>query len=122
MAEFDWVTIRGNIPSKSNCYRIITLRGHGSLCKTKALKEYEDTFFMQCGHYRNLNIDKYFEYHVKVFYPSMRSDLDNHCKIALDAMQKASVIKNDNLCVKIVAEKFIDKVNPRIEFKLITIE
>jgi Holliday junction resolvase RusA-like endonuclease len=40
----------------------------------------------------------------------------------LDAMQKANVITNDNKCVKIVAEKFIDKVNPRIEFKLVTID
>ena len=31
-------------------------------------------------------------------------------------------IKNDNLCVKIVAEKFIDKDNPRVEFKIVTIE
>ena len=30
--------------------------------------------------------------------------------------------KNDNLCVKVVAEKFIDKANPRVEFKIMTIE
>lgn len=120
--DYGWQTILANTPSKSNCYRIITLSGHGSLCKTKALKDYENTFFMQCGKYRNLNIDSMFEYHAKVYYPSMRTDLDNHCKIVLDAMQKAKVITNDNKCVKIVAEKFIDKDNPRLEFKLITIE
>ena len=31
-------------------------------------------------------------------------------------------IKNDNLCVKIVAEKFVDKENPRVEFKIVTID
>lgn len=31
-------------------------------------------------------------------------------------------IKNDNLCVKVVAEKFIDKGNPRVEFKIVTID
>lgn len=120
--DYGWQTISGNCPSKSNCYRIVTLNGHGSLAKTKALKDYETTFFMQCGKYRNLNIDNLFEYHCKVYYPSMRTDLDNHCKIVLDAMQKAKVITNDNKCVKIVAEKFIDKENPRIEFKIITID
>lgn len=120
--DYGWQTILGNTPSKSNQYRIITLSGHGSLAKTKALKEYEDSFYMQCGKYRNLNIDTFFEYHCKVYYPSMRTDLDNHCKVVLDAMQKAKVITNDNKCVKIVAEKFIDKENPRIEFKLITID
>lgn len=34
----------------------------------------------------------------------------------------AKTISNDNRCVKIVAEKFIDKDNPRIEFKIVTIE
>ena len=29
---------------------------------------------------------------------------------------------NDNLCVKIIAEKFVDKENPRIEFKIVTID
>ena len=33
--------IRGKIPSKSNCYKIITINGHSSLEKKKALKEYE---------------------------------------------------------------------------------
>ncbi len=120
--DYGWQTITGNCPSKSNCYKIITLSGHGSLAKTKALKEYEDTFYMQCGKYRNMKIDTFFEYHCRVFYPSMRTDLDNHCKVVLDAMQKAKVITNDNKCVKIVAEKFIDKDNPRIEFKLVTID
>lgn len=120
--EYEWQTIMGNTPSKSNCYRIITLGGHGSLAKTQKMKDFENSFFMQCGIYRNLNIDKYFEYHCKVFYPSMRSDIDNSLKIQLDCLQKTKTIKNDNLCIKVVAEKFIDKEKPRIEFKIITIE
>ena len=120
--EYQWQTIKGNTPSKSNAYRIITLAGHGSLAKSKALKDYENSFFMQAGGYRNLNIDKYFEYYCKVYYPSMRSDIDNSLKIQLDCLQKCKAIKNDNLCVKVVAEKFIDKDNPRVEFKIVTID
>ena len=120
--DYGWQTIISTVPSKSNCYKVVTLMGHGSLAKTKALKEYENTFFMQCGKYRNLNIGGYFEYHCKVYYPSMRSDLDNSLKIQLDCLQKTKTIKNDNLCVKIVAEKFVDKKNPRIEFKIVTID
>lgn len=120
--DYGWQTILGNCPSKSNCYKVITINGHASIAKTPPLKKWEDSFFMQCGKYRDLKIDQFFEYHCKVFYPSMRTDIDNHCKIVLDAMQKAKVITNDNKCVKIVAEKFIDKDNPRIEFKLVTID
>lgn len=112
----------GNVPSKSNCYRIITLGGHASLAKTSSLKAFESAFYMQCGKYRNLNLSGHFEFYCRVFYPSMRSDIDNSLKIQLDALQAAKAIKNDNLCVKVVAEKFIDKVNPRVEFKIVTIE
>ena len=120
--DYGWQTVLKQVPSKSNSYRIITLGGHVSLAKTSALKDFESAFYMQCGNYRNLNIDKYFEFYAKVYYPSMRSDIDNSLKILLDSSQKAKVIKNDNLCVKVVAEKFVDKENPRVEFKIVTID
>lgn len=122
MTNMEWQTILGNTPSKSNCYRIVNISGHGSLAKTKALKEYEDKFFIQCDKYRNRNIQGYFEIEIRVYYPSERSDLDNSLKIVLDCLQhKSKAIKNDNKCVKIIAEKFLDKNNPRIEFMLKTI-
>lgn len=111
-------TIHGNCPSKSNCYKVINLNGHASLSKTKALKDYENRFYIQCDKYRGAGITGYFELHVKVFYPSQRSDLDNSLKIILDCLQRVKAIGNDNKCVKIVAEKYLDKLNPRIEFEL----
>ena len=116
-------TIHGNTPSKSNCYKIITLgskeRRYSSLGKTKVLKTYEDQFFIQLPpKLRNLDIAGYFEFEIDVYYPSNRSDLDNSLKVVLDCLQKAKVIKNDNKCTHIVARKFIDKLNPRIEFKI----
>lgn len=114
-------TIYGNPPSKSNCYKIITIHNHGSLAKTAALRKYENDFYIQCNQYRNKNIKGYFELEVKVYYPSQRSDLDNSMKCLLDCLQKVKAIENDNKLVKIVAEKYLDKLNPRIEFKLIEI-
>jgi Holliday junction resolvase RusA-like endonuclease len=107
--------ILGNTPSKSNSYKIININGHASLGKTKVLKEYENRFYIQCDKYRNANIMGYFELYLKVFYPSERSDLDNSLKIILDCLQKVNAIRNDNKCVKIVAEKYLDKERPRIE-------
>jgi hypothetical protein len=42
----DYQTIFGNTPSKSNSYKVITINGHASLSKTKALKEYENKFYI----------------------------------------------------------------------------
>lgn len=93
-------------------------KGHGSLAKTSALRKYEDDFFIQCNQYRNAGIDEYFTIELDVYYPNQRSDLDNALKIILDCLQKVGAVKNDNLCIRIVANKFLDKLNPRIEFDI----
>ena len=113
---------RGNVPgvpvSKSNAYRIITINGHASLTKSKAMKDYEDTFLWHIGPMRGLNLDRPFELRLRVWFPSKRSDLDGCLKAILDCLQVAKVIRNDNNCNKITAEKFIDKACPRIEFEI----
>lgn len=121
MTEHPWQTIVGQAPSKSNSYKIVTIAGHGSLAKTPGLKAYENTFYMQVGPYRNMMIQGYFEFHLRIYFASMSHDLDNALKIILDCLQYTRTIKNDNKCVKIVAEKFIDKANPHIEFRLVEV-
>jgi len=113
--------ILGSVPSKSNCYRIITIGGHASLGKTTAMKTYEKNFFLQCGAYRNRNIQGFFELYADVYFQSNQPDLDNSLKGLLDCLQGCKAIKNDRNCVKIVANKFIDKNNPRIEFTLVEV-
>lgn len=119
--DYEMETILGKVPSKSNGYKIITVNGHGSLAKTKALKDYEENFFWQCKKYRGKNISVPFEFHMKVYYPSIRSDIDGSLKIILDLLQKVKAIKNDNRCSKLFIEKFVDKEKPRIEFKIIPV-
>ena len=108
-------TILGNVPSKSNLYMIARNR----LIKTKRLKEYEDSFYIQLPPaLRNLDITGYFEFEIDVFYPSQRADLDNSLKVVLDCLQKTKTIRNDNRCTRIIANKALDKDNPRIEFTI----
>lgn len=108
-------------PSKSNCYRVVTINGHGSLAKTSAMKEFEKKFYLQCGAYRNRNIKGFFELYADVYFQSNQPDLDNSLKGLLDCLQACNAIKNDRNCVKIVANKFIDRLNPRIEFTLVEV-
>jgi len=113
--------IYGVCPSKSNSYRIITIGGHGSLAKTKVVKDYEKSFYLQCNLYRNKDIQGFFEFHIDVYFPSNRSDLDGIFKVTLDCLQKSGAFKNDNKCVRIVANKYVDASNPRTEFEIIEI-
>lgn len=113
--------IYGQAPSKANTYRIITINGHGSLGKTTAMKKYEHDFFLQCGAYRNKKISGFFELYLDVYFKSNQPDLDNSLKVILDCLQECKAIKNDRNCVKIVANKFVDKNNPRIEFTIVEV-
>ena len=114
--------IYSQVPSKSNQYRIITINGHSSLGKTSAMKEFEKKFYLQCGAYRNKNISGFFELYADVYFQSNQPDLDNSLKGLLDCLQTCKAIKNDRNCVKIVANKFIDKINPRIEFTIVEVQ
>lgn len=119
--DYGWKTILGKVPSKSNCYRVATRYGHGTIVKSGSIREYEQSFYMQIGSLRNIEIGGLYEFYVRVYYPTMRSDLDNALKVLEDCLQHTRTLKNDNKCVKIVAEKFIDKLNPRVEFRIVTI-
>lgn len=109
--------IIGQPPSKSNTYKIVTIRGHGSLSKTPAMKSYEESFFLQCS-LRGLCISRRFRLDIDVYYASDRPDLDNSLKVVLDCLQSCGAIKNDRLCSEIHARKLVDKTNPRIEFTI----
>jgi len=119
--DYGWQTIEGKVPSKSNNYRVFMRNGSYCIGKSDVTKEYEELFYWKASKYRNLQIKGLFEFYCKVYYPSKRSDLDNSLKVQLDCLQYCKAITNDNNCVKIVAEKFIDKENPRVEFKIVTI-
>jgi Holliday junction resolvase RusA-like endonuclease len=113
--------IFGNIPSKSNSYKIANIKGKAIMYKSKELKDYEKSFFIQLPpKFRGLKWNEYFKITVDVFYPSNRPDLDNSLKILLDCLQKlTNTIQNDNRCVEIHAKKAVDKKEPRIEFVLL---
>lgn len=111
-------TIIGAVPSKPNSYRIIKKNGRPTLCKNAYIYKYENAFKMQCGKYRNANIEYLFKLNIDVYLHNMRQDLDNTLKIVLDCLQSCKAIKNDNQCTVIYARKFIDRKNPRIEFTI----
>lgn len=114
------MTIYGDVVSKSNQYRIIKIGGHASLKKTDAVKKFEEKFYLQ-NPLRNANISGFFEFYLDVYFSSNRKDLDGAFKLVLDTLQASKTITNDRNCVKIVANKFIDKNNPRIEFTLVEV-
>lgn len=120
MSQYQF-TILSDPPSKSNGYKIGIVAGHGTLVKTKAVKDYENAFYLQCP-YRNTNIQGWFKIEIRCFFASNRKDLDGCFKVILDCLQSCKVIKNDRQCTEIHAYKFVDKSNPRVELTITEIE
>jgi Holliday junction resolvase RusA-like endonuclease len=108
------ITILGQVPSKSNGYRIANNR----LYKSIQLKEYEVSFEWQIRKHKGYMIAEPFEIWIDVYFQSNRSDLDNAAKVILDCLQKNQIIENDRLCSVLVMRKHIDKLDPRIEFHI----
>lgn len=112
-------TIYGQVVSKANNYQIgYGGNGNRHIIKSPEIREYERSFVDQCRIYRDRMISCRFTLYVAVYESSVRYDLDNALKTILDCLQMAKAITNDNLCVKIVAEKRIDKNNPRVVFAI----
>ena len=110
--------IYGVVPSKSNSYRI----GGKFIYKTKALKDYEESFVSQCKFYKDANIQGNLRIDIVVYYPNRRSDLDGVSKAVLDLLQKVNAFDNDNKVAELFLKKGLDKENPRIEFSIHTLD
>lgn len=135
-------TIIGNVPSKSNCYevgqipkkgsvkcRVCGNRGtRASMYKAAGLRKYEKNFQRQLTGKHRLGIECRLTARLHVYYDSERPDLDNCFKVIFDCLQPPKVkdgmppikgvIKNDRQIRKIVAERFKDTKNPRVEIQL----
>ena len=116
------MTIQGDVPSKSNSYKIITLRYRDGrtiarLGKTAKLTEYERTFSLQCKG-KGLHISEPFSCEIDVFFGNRQKDIDNASKCILDCLTQNDVIKDDVLCTDLTLHKHIDRKRPRINIRL----
>ena len=111
-------TIFGQVVSKANNYQVGKGKAGGHIIKTPLLRAYERSFCQQCKIYRDRRINGRFTLYIAVYESSIRYDLDNALKTVLDCLQSVHAITNDNLCVRIVAEKRLDKRNPRVVFAI----
>ena len=112
-------TIYGQVVSKANNYEVGNDKHGGRyIIKSEAIRAYERSFIEQCQVYKDRMVNCHFTLYVAVYESSVRYDIDNALKTILDCLQMVKAITDDNLFRKIVAEKHIDKNNPRIVFTI----
>ena len=112
--------IYGQVVAKANHYTVAMNRGSGErhIILDEAYRAYQRSFISQCQIYKDRLIDCPFILHVHVWHSSIRFDLDNSLKTLLDLLQDVHAIRDDNLCVGIMATKHVDKWRPRVEFAI----
>ena len=104
--EFE--TIKGQVVAKANHYRAVPgTMGTRRIIKDWRVRQYEEDFAKQCTLYKDRLISCKFKLIIRVFHGSPR-----YC------LQSVHAITDDSLCYSIVADKYIDKYNPRIEFAI----
>lgn len=119
MNDLVYETILGQIVSKANSYLVgKSSKGTRYIMKSREIRAYERSFCSQCSLYKGKHIDGHFTLFVTVYESSRRYDLDNALKTLLDCLQMVDAISDDNLCTRIVAEKHLDRSNPRVVFAI----
>ena len=89
--------------------------GTYSLKKSDEVEKYEKSFQNQVPRQMRLRTEKLLIAKVDAFYPDNRADLANCFKVLFDCLQSGNVIANDRQIRAIVAERFVDKADPRAE-------
>lgn len=114
------IILTGNPLSMRGIYRYVCRGKFGNIYMSKRGKEilagYKEEIAEQ---YNGDVLEEKIVMDIKFFFGDKRiRDIDNHHKLALDSMS-GLIYKDDVQIVKLIAEKFYDKENPRIEIEII---
>jgi len=109
-------TFPGQLVSSKNRRRIVGFKtGRPRLIKSKPALDYEKAAAKEVWRGAK-GIEGPVSLTAHVFYSTRRPDLD--VQLLMDVLQKARVILDDRQIHQIIATKYVDKVNPRVEWQI----
>jgi Holliday junction resolvase RusA-like endonuclease len=106
----------GNLPAKKNML-FKGKYGNWYNSKTKDLEPFLLQLKVQAKQYKNLPIKDNCIILVHIW-SSDRADLNNQLTSLFDLLQDAEIVENDRQIKHIVAKKFIDNKNPKVELEI----
>ena len=114
-------TVYGNVRSKSNSRRLVTVRNkktgknHPAFIKSQAALDFVNDFYKQCPKLETpLDGDLFIQ--TDIYYDSEKPDLDP--SLVFDCLQAAKIIVNDRRLRSHRVRHGIDKTSPRVEISI----
>lgn len=110
-------TVQGVLPSMKNGRRIVRNRGtgHPLSIKSQVAIDFETIFNLQVKRPAKAILDEVI-LTLDIYYPNQRHDVDG--ELFCDLLQKRGVLNNDRQIRRKIFTKYLDKLNPRVEWKL----
>lgn len=106
--------IMGQVYSLKNSKQLSSKGGKPRIIKNWKARRFEEDFLWQVPIFaRSLHWEGPVRVTIRVYYPSMRQDLD--CAILCDLLQTSGVIKNDRQIVEQHFYRELDRNKPRAE-------
>jgi Holliday junction resolvase RusA-like endonuclease len=115
-------TIQGTLPSMKNQRQIARNRKTKApmLIKSAKARAYVGLALSQILHRERVNCVADVALTAYIYYPDRRHDVDG--ELLCDILQQAQVVKNDRQIRVKHFEGYIDKLNPRVEWQIETLE
>ena len=110
-------SIELTLPYPPSINRIYTTTAEGKRVYTKEAREYKKTVAQACQLKSVVGMMGELVLTMNAYRPRRAGDTDNLLKITQDSLE-GICYENDSQIAKIIAERFDDKLNPRIEVKL----
>lgn len=106
-------TIFGNLASKSNSRKLVTIGGRTRFIKSERALSFQQTANLQIPAKYKQHVTKSIKMTAHIYYDSRRPDLDP--SLLMDILEKAGVYQNDRQIVEQHLYKHLDKNDPRVE-------
>ena len=110
------LVIRGELASKANSRRLVTIGGKPRFIKSAKALAFEQFALMQIPLDHRINMTGAIRMTATIYYGSLRPDLDP--SLLMDILQTAGVYKNDRQITQQFLYKKLDRKSPRIELML----
>lgn len=121
MRNIELETIYGQIPTESDCYKVVAdpKQANGQkVVRSDKVRAYEHTFLQQCVKYANRQILGQFRLLITFYIEKDCKDIGNAIRTVLGCLQITKAVADNGKCSELIVRKVTDVTYPRIEFVL----